>query len=183
MRTFAKSILAVIIATPALAADDAPVSFSKDLRPLLNANCNACHKPEKSKGDLDMTTYVSLMKGGKHGSTVVPGDPSKSKMVEQIAGPEPEMPPEGDPLKKEQVALIERWIKEGAKDDTPTPGSIKLEPPTYAAPPVISTMAFSPDGKLLAVSGYREVLLHKADGSELVGRLVGEATRIESITF
>src|SRR5689334_8808874 len=160
---------------PASAADaDKPVSFHNDIRPIFNSSCNACHKPEKLKGELDMTTFAMLMKGGKHGSTVVPGDATKSKLVEKISGDEPDMPPDGDPLKKEQVALIERWIKEGAKDDTPAPGTTKLEPPTYTAPPVISAMAFSPDGKLLAVSGYREVLLHKADGSELVGRLVGE---------
>src|SRR5688500_4080669 len=112
MRTFARMILAVASFSPAaLAADsNAPVSFTQDLRPLLNATCNACHKPEKSKGDLDMTTYASLMKGGKHGPAVVPGQPTKSSIIEQIVGPEPEMPPEGDPLKKEQIALIERWI-------------------------------------------------------------------------
>jgi hypothetical protein len=100
-----------------------------------------------------------------------------------IGGAEPEMPPDDDPLPKEQVALIERWIKEGAKDDTPAAGSVKVEPPTYAVPPVISAMAFSPDGSLLAVSGYHEVLLHKSDGSALVGRLVGESARVESIAF
>jgi WD40 repeat protein len=44
-------------------------------------------------------------------------------------------------------------------------------------------MAYSPDGKLHAVSGYREVLLHKADGSGLIGRLVGRSQRIESLAF
>jgi WD40 repeat protein/mono/diheme cytochrome c family protein len=184
MRLFAAIIICLAVPSAlARAADQKPVSFHNDLRPIFNASCNACHKPEKTKGDLDMTTYAALLKGGKHGSTVVAGDPAKSKIIEMVSGDEPEMPPDGDPLKKEQIALIERWIKEGAKDDTPAPGTAKVEPPTYLAPPVVSTMAFSPDGTLLAVSGYHEVLLHKADGSALVGRLVGEAARIESITF
>jgi hypothetical protein len=176
-------VIGLFLCAIARAAGDKPVSFHNDIRPIFNSSCNACHKPEKLKGELDMTTFDMLMKGGKHGSTVVPGDTKKSKLVEMISGDEPDMPPDGDPLKKEQVALIERWIKEGAKDDTPAPGTTKIEPPTYTVPPVISAMAFSPDGKLLAVSGYREVLLHKADGSELVGRLVGESTRVESIAF
>jgi len=41
------------------------------------------------------------------------------------------MPPDGDPLKKDQISLIERWIKQGAKDDTPAPGTAKVELPTY----------------------------------------------------
>jgi WD40 repeat protein len=81
------------------------------------------------------------------------------------------------------VALIERWIREGAKDDTPAPGTTKVEPPVYAAPPVITSLVYSPDGNLLAVSGYHEVLLHKSDGSGIVARLTGEAPRIESVAF
>ena len=174
---------ALLLFAPCVRGEDKPVSFHNDLRPIFNASCNACHKPEKTKGDLDMTTHAALLKGGKHGSAVVAGDPSKSKIIEMVSGTEPEMPPDGDPLTKEQIALIERWIKQGAKDDTPAPGTAKVEPPTYTAPPVISTLAFSPDGTMLAVSGYHEVLLHKADGSALLGRLVGEAARIESIAF
>jgi hypothetical protein len=174
------SIAFVVIATTAFAQ---PVSFTRDLRPLLNANCNACHKPDKSKADLDMTTYTALMKGGKHGAIVVPGDPGKSKIIAQVTGPNPEMPPESDPLTRDQIALLERWIKEGAKDDTLAPGMKKIEPPVYTVAPPITAIAWSPDGQMLAVNGYHEVLLHKADGSGLIARLVGEAPRIESIAF
>src|SRR5262249_35474866 len=51
----------------------------------------------------------------------------------------------------------------------------------YHAPPVITALAISPDGKLLAVSGYHEILLHQ-DG-KLVARLPGLADRIHSIVF
>src|SRR6476661_10287268 len=87
-------------------AEDKSVSFHDDIRPIFNAQCNACHKPEKLKGELDMNSHAMLLKGGKHGSTVVPGEPGKSKLMEMVSGDEPEMPPDGDPLKKEQVALI-----------------------------------------------------------------------------
>jgi WD40 repeat protein/mono/diheme cytochrome c family protein len=164
-------------------AQDKPVSYHKDIRPLFNANCNGCHRPEKSKGELDMTGYKALMKGGKKGTPVVPGDAAGSVLFKMIHGPEPEMPEDGDPLKPEQVALVERWIKEGAKDDTPDPSLAKFEAPVYTAAPVISSLAYSPDGKLLAVNGYHEVVLHKADGSAIEGRLLGEAPRVEAISF
>ena len=164
-------------------AAEASVSYYRQIRPIFNSDCNACHKPEKNKGEFDMTTFSALMKGGKHGQAIVPGDPGKSKLVEMIAGDDPDMPKDGDPLKKEQVGLIAQWIKEGAKDDTPAAGSQRIATPVYAVPPVISALAFSPDGSILAVSGYHEILLHKPDGSGLIARLIGESPRIESLSF
>lgn len=184
LRTFALAAVSVVgLLTVSSRAANAPVSFTKEIRPLLNGTCNACHKPDKSKADLDMTTYASLMKGSKHGPIVIASDPAKSKIVMQVVGLEPEMPPEGDPLKPEQIALLQRWIGEGAKDDTLAPGMAKVQPPIYSVPPVVSSLAWSPDGTMLAVSGYHEVLLHKPDGSGLIARLVGESPRIESIAF
>lgn len=139
--------------------------------------------PGKLKGDLDLTTHAAFLKGGKNGPGFHAGQPTNSMVIDEISGDEPSMPKEGDPLTKEEIGLFKRWIAEGAKDDTPT-NSFKLAaPPVYTAAPVISALAFSPDGKQLAVSGYHEVLLHSADGSNLVGRLVGESPRIESITY
>ena len=176
-------ILTLLLGANVAGAQDKPVSYHKDIRPLFTSSCNGCHRPEKSKGDLDMTTYKSLMKGGKKGTPVVAGDPGKSILIHMISGPEPEMPEDGDPLKPEQVALVERWIKDGAKDDTPDPHLAKAELPVYTTAPVIASLAFSPDGKLLAVNGYHEIVLHKADGSAVEGRLLGDAPRVESIAF
>ena len=76
-------VLTFLLATTSR-ADDKPVSYQKDIKPLFTATCNGCHRPEKSKGDLDMTTHAALMKGGKHGSSVVPGEPGKSKLLEMM---------------------------------------------------------------------------------------------------
>jgi mono/diheme cytochrome c family protein len=102
---------------PRLGEIAAPVSFSKEVVPILKASCLECHNPKKLKGKLDLSTYDGLKKGGKEGQTVVPGDPAKSNLVKQISGNQPEMPSKGDPLKKDQVDLIARWIKEGAKNN------------------------------------------------------------------
>jgi mono/diheme cytochrome c family protein len=97
---------------------DEPVSYTKDILPIFKATCNECHNAKKKKGKLDMSTYADLKKGGKKGQPWKDGDPDKSLLVELIKGDKPEMPEDGDPLKPAQVALIARWIKEGAKDDT-----------------------------------------------------------------
>jgi hypothetical protein len=104
-----------------------------------------------------------------------------SPLLEEISGDDPSMPKEGDPLTKDEVAVIERWINEGAKNDTPADklNPYKLsEPPKYTAAASISSMQFAPDAGVLAIAGYHEVLLRKDDA--LVGRLVGESPRVES---
>ena len=120
----ARILMGTLLATPlglALSAQEAghekPVSFTKDVMPVLAKHCIECHNPEKKKGKLDMSTYEALKAGGKKKSPFVAGDPDKSLMVQMISGNEPEMPEEGEPLSKETVALISRWIKEGARND------------------------------------------------------------------
>ncbi len=181
------SVLALAVTTAvgsALAADPA-VSWFRDVTPLFKRSCNGCHNPNKLKGEVDTSTYAGFVKPGKHGPNFLAGDPSKSRVLEEIGGKEPSMPKEGDPLTTAEVNLIERWIREGAKDDTPADAySTRLkEPPTYGAPPVITSVAFSPDGRWLAISGYHEVLLHSTTEFRLKARLVGESPRIESMAF
>src|SRR5438477_828211 len=168
-----------------LGGEAKPVSYYQEIVPILKRSCTGCHHPGKLKGELDLTTYALFQKGGKHGAAFKPGHADESRVIEEVSGEEPNMPKEGDPLSQEEVALFERWIKEGAKDDAP-PGanSFKLSaPPVYSVLPVISALALSPDGNMLAVSGYHEVVLHKGDGSEIIARLVGESPRIESLQF
>jgi WD40 repeat protein len=96
------------------------------------------------------------------------------------------MPKGKPPLAESDVDLVRRWIVEGAIDDTPASANQHFDakhPPAYALPPVITALDYSPDGALLAVSGFHEVLLHKADGLGLVARLIGLSERIESIAF
>ena len=93
------------------------------------------------------------------------------------------MPKDGPPLSETEIATIRKWIELGAKDDTPASNRPQYDaghPPIYMAPPVLKSIEYSPKGDLLAIGGYHEVLLHKADGSGLVARLVGQSERIES---
>ena len=96
------------------------------------------------------------------------------------------MPKNREPLSDFDIRIIQKWIAQGAKDDTPASARIVIDaehPPTYTNAPVITSLDYSPDGKILAVAGYHEVVLHKADGSGIIGRLVGMSERIESVAF
>ncbi len=169
---------------PATHAAQKPASYFKDLLPVFKRSCNGCHHPGKLKGELDLTSYAAFTKGGKHGPSFKPGDPAGSRILEEISGAEPSMPKEGEPLTKAEVALVARWIRAGAKDDTPSQAARRQSAPEfYPAAPTISALAYSPDGTLLAVSGHHEIVLHHADGSGIVARLGGEARRIESLAF
>ena len=73
-------------------ADDAQVSFHRDVMPLLRIHCVACHKPGKLKGGLDLTTAAALLAGTDGGPVIKPGHPEASRLIETIHGDEPEMP-------------------------------------------------------------------------------------------
>jgi WD40 repeat protein/mono/diheme cytochrome c family protein len=175
--------VAGVAGRPAAAAS--PVSYQKQVQPILQRRCQGCHQPANRSGKLAVTSYPFLKTGGDHGPGFIPGKPSESVLVRYIGGKEPLMPKGGPPMPAAEVALIQRWIAEGAKDDTIAAKDPidAAHPPSYAAPPVISALAYSPDGSTLAVAGYREVLLHKADGSGLIGRLVGASDRIETLAY
>ncbi len=165
------------------------VSYDKDVRPIFQANCQGCHQPAKAGGAYVMTTFEGLLKGGDtEGEAVVAGKPDESAIIDMITAHDgkAEMPRDAAPLNAIDVETIARWIAQGAVDDTPAgAGSIvdADHPPVYARAPSIPSLAFSPDGELLAVAGFHEILLWKADGSELVARLVGLSERIDSLAF
>ena len=94
------------------------VSFYKDIRPIFQANCQGCHQPSKDKGKYIMTDFEKLIKGGDSGDpAIVPGDPQNSYLVEVITpiDGEAEMPQKADPLHETEIALINKWVLEGAK--------------------------------------------------------------------
>ncbi len=167
----------------------AKVSYYRDVRPILQEHCQGCHQSAKRSGEYVMTPFAALLKGGESTSpAIVPGKPADSYLLSQItpAKGKTEMPKGKAPLASTQIDLIRRWIVEGAVDDTPASASIAFDaghPPVCHLPPVLTSLDYSPDGSLLAVSGYHEVLLWKADGSALVDRLVGLSERIQSLAF
>jgi WD40 repeat protein len=187
-------LVSLVGSAPVVASDDtppAPISFSKQIRPILQASCQGCHQPARQGGGYDVTTREGLLKGGSsEEAAVVPGKPDESGLIDQIT-PDSDgkalMPKDHPPLPEPERKRIADWIAQGAVDDTPSNAAAvrydAANPPVYSRPPVIGAIDVSPDGSLLAVGGFHEVLLWKADGTELLARLIGLSERIESLAF
>ncbi len=173
-------------------ADDAkttlkttPISYYKQVRPIIQGKCQGCHQGNIASGKYVMTSYADVMRGGGSGACIIRKKPEASTLMEYLTGKRDLMPKGGPPLSNEELGLFRSWIAQGATDDSPVvKDSIDAaHPPVYLKPPVITALAYANDGNTLAVSGYREILLHKADGSGLVARLVGQSEKILSLAY
>lgn len=183
-------LVALFVAPCGVFAEESrQVSYHREIRPLFEANCQGCHQPAKRGGDYLMTSVEGVMQAGESGEpAIVPGKPEESYLLSQITPVDgtAEMPKGKPSLSAAEIELVRLWIQQGAKDDSPEIAAVRYDlehPPVYTKPPVVTSLAISPDGALLAVAGFHEVLLRSGDGSKLLGRLIGMSERIESVAF
>ena len=89
--------------------------FESKIRPLLVNNCHECHGNEKHKGNLQLNSRKTILRGGDSGAAIVPGNPAKSLLIEAVkyTSSDLEMPPKKK-LGKQAVADLEQWIRLGA---------------------------------------------------------------------
>lgn len=124
-----KSLLGLggIVLAPALMAADFPPPtpaqlefFEKSIRPILADSCYSCHsaKEGKKKGGLTLDSRDGWYRGGDTGKAIVPGDPDKSLLIIAVRYQDEalEMPPKGEKLPPEKIALLEQWVRMGAPD-------------------------------------------------------------------
>ena len=113
-------IRALLSAQTGSPAPAAPVSFARDVQPILEDNCVSCHGETMRMGRFDLRSRESALAGGSRGSDIIPGDADGSRLFRRIAGLEqPTMPAQGAPLTASQISAIKQWIDEGAKWDSP----------------------------------------------------------------
>ncbi|QDV26421.1 DUF1553 domain-containing protein [Aureliella helgolandensis] len=101
----------------AIQDDQGGVDYFKEIRPLLETRCYDCHQGVKAQGDLRLDDPMSTLAGGAYeGSAIVPGNIEESALMDRITSTDEDsvMPPTGDPLTDEEVALLKRWIEGGA---------------------------------------------------------------------
>ena len=101
----------------ALGAAGTTVSFSKDIKPILETRCLKCHGGAMQLAKLDLRSREAALKGGEKGPSIVPGKPELSSLYKRAAGTEkPAMPMDGK-LSAAEVDLLKRWIEQDAKWD------------------------------------------------------------------
>lgn len=103
----------------AFAQGSAQATYWRDIAPLLAFQCNHCHAapPGSAAGGLSTATYAALREGGNTGPSILAGDPDRSLLVEYLDGRrQRRMPLEAPPLEPVAIALIRRWIAEGAPE-------------------------------------------------------------------
>jgi hypothetical protein len=108
------------------------VSFSQNVKPIMDAKCLSCHDGTgegSTQSGFNVKTYDSLMMGTKLGKVIVPGDAVSStlyRLISHKASPEIHMPPhggqslakgKGEPLTEGEIDTIKLWIDQGAKNN------------------------------------------------------------------
>lgn len=96
----------------------AAVDYTRQIEPLLQVQCVKCHGASTQKGNLRLDTAAAALKGGEHGPSIVPGKAEESVLIAAVEGRHGEvskMPYKRPPLDTETVALLKRWIDEGAQ--------------------------------------------------------------------
>ena len=146
-------------ARPAVAPAARPaalVDFERDVQPILSENCLECHSQDKRKGGLSLATYGDVLDGGKDGAVVRPGRSSRSLMIDRVKGTVGDrMPLDELPLSDEQIALLQRWIDQGARATptsapAPAPWEAPLALQAPALPAVVWTAWSRPADRLVA---------------------------------
>ncbi|MBK1832164.1 hypothetical protein JIN77_15610 [Verrucomicrobiaceae bacterium R5-34] len=206
------SRVAVAVTLAVSSSAHAAPNYEDHVFPIFEKSCTNCHNPDKQKGDLDLTNYSAMMRGGSGGKIAEPGEGADSKLYGVITHTlKPKMPPKGEKLDKKDADVIRAWIDGGLLENKsgkpkkkskpafsitaaptagkpdgppPMPSHILLEPVVQTdRASVVSDMAVSPWAPLLAVTGQRQVLLYNTESLQLVGILPFDQGQPGSLAF
>jgi mono/diheme cytochrome c family protein len=112
-----------LAATTIVGCGERAVSYSAQVQPIIEQRCMECHQPGEhgyEESGLEMTSYASLMQGTRFGPIIEPGEPMNSvlnQLVEGRAHPSIAMPHGRDRLPDSEIALLRRWVEQGALDN------------------------------------------------------------------
>lgn len=176
------------------------VTYDDHIRPIFRAKCFACHSTDKKEASLDLSNYTNLLQGGASGEVIDPGSAADSYLWMLVNHElEPFMPPKSEKLPADMLALIEKWIDDGALENSGSkamvkkktfdfalsgastgrpegpvamPEALNIDPLVHTERPnAVTAVATSPWAPLVALAGQKQVLLYDSQTLRLLGVL------------
>jgi WD40 repeat protein/mono/diheme cytochrome c family protein len=188
------SWLALVVATTSLNVFAAAPDYAA-VNDIFQKHCVECHAAQDPEGGFVMETYEAVMKGGKEGVAIVPGNASDSLLVKFLEGRAGKkgknqfMPPgKNEHLSPAHIALIRAWIDAGAKAPTQAMASRReLKVPSIAPKKeprrAIKSVAWSEAAGLIAVARYGEVELFTPGSATPKYKLTGHIGAVNAVAF
>lgn len=159
-----------------------PVDFQREIVPILQKKCLACHSTSERQGELVLETPATMIKGGDTGPAIAAGKGVESLLLKLASHQEePFMPPPDNdvaaaPLTPEELGLIKLWIDQGAKAGS---NDATLSPTNWRPLPSgvnpIYTVTVTPDGQYAACSRANQIFIYHVATGQLVTRLTDPA--------
>src|SRR5260370_2985358 len=119
IRAYLPLLVAVFFLAPAAVRAGETPDYLRQVKPLLAEKCFACHGALQQKGGLRLDTIKAMREGGDDGPAIIAGHGDNSRLIARVLGRGGvrRMPPasEGEPLSGQQLALLKRWIDQGAR--------------------------------------------------------------------
>ena len=134
----------VVFVSTTTTAAEAPIDFEKQIRPILIEECYGCHSAKKQNGSLRLDIRDLAFDGGATGKAILPGKGAKSLLIERLQGKGEgdQMPAKAEALSDAKIALISKWIDQGANWPASADAAIvkpwSFMPPVRPAAPKIS---------------------------------------------
>jgi WD40 repeat protein len=196
----------VAFAAPPVFADDgakpgkstpaSPVpDYARDVAPIFRKYCLGCHNSQEAQGGLVLESHTQVLHGGEHGAILAAGKAEQSRVIRLLERKaEPSMPPEGNAgPDSSEIAVLKAWIAAGAKNSSAKNSSAsadsawalavpRIEPKGKPRKP-INSLAYSPDGRLIAAAGYGSVEILSASAKTPVQTLSGLSGNVNAIGF
>lgn len=178
-----------------------PISFQAAVAPILQEACVSCHGARKAEGGYRIDTLGKLEIAGDGGTAPIDRKEwTQSEIYQRIISEDPatRMPAEREPLTKDQIETIAKWLEQGAvvnrlgePQPPPTTTLLQILPaPLYPPSPVqyrhpipVTSVAWTPDGGQWITSGYHELLVWNPVDGSLVRRVGNLPQRITSMVW
>jgi WD40 repeat protein len=211
LRSFALASILFALAPASIAQEK--ITYADHVIPVLRNHCFNCHNQDRTRGDLDLSTFNGVLKGSSSGQIVVPGDADASKIYKVIThAEEPAMPPNSPKISDAEINVIRTWIagglleRSGSKALTSNQPKVNLAmgtvskgkpdgpppmPEDWLLEPVIRTealtaitgLAASPWAPVIGLAGQKQVLLYGSDHLDLLGVLPFTNGQPVTLTF